>query len=152
MASVGVTCLFALWATLAVQVASRDAQTPTTLPRCFPGLIVDCNLRHEDLVWSKDENNECITVLNKCLFEQANCARYRQERPLLEQVSKAECQSLCVNDCSQAPKDTVCVHRGEKYCTFPSQCEWRKHLCNTGEFWFQEGPRPCGSNPVPCIA
>ncbi|CAD6994263.1 uncharacterized protein LOC105665412 [Ceratitis capitata] len=152
MTSVRLTCLLALLAAIFAQLTSGYRQSTTPPPRCRPGLIIDCNFQNEDLVWSRDENNECKTILNSCLFDQANCARHRQGRPLLEKVSKQECQQLCVNDCSQAPKDTVCTRRGDKYCTFPSQCEWAKHLCNTGEFWFQENPLPCGSNPVQCFS
>ncbi|XP_036325289.1 uncharacterized protein LOC118738458 [Rhagoletis pomonella] len=152
MTSVGLTCfLLALLAGLSTQVASANTTAPTPPPRCRPGLIVDCAPQIEDLVWAKDENNECRTILNPCFYAQANCDRSRQRRPLLQRISQTECQSLCVNDCSDAPRETICAHRGGRYCTFPSQCEWRKHLCNTGEFWYQEGPLPCGPNPVPCF-
>ncbi|XP_050327476.1 uncharacterized protein LOC126757533 [Bactrocera neohumeralis] len=151
MNSIVVTCFLVLLATLSAHVASNYTPAADPPPRCRPGLIVDCNLQNENLVWCKDENNECKTILNSCIFDQANCARYRLGRPLLQLISKDECQRLCVNDCSNAPQDIICTHRDGKYCTFPSQCEWTKHLCNTGEFWFQEGPLPCGSNPVQCF-
>lgn len=151
MYSTVVTCSLVLLATLSAHVVSGYTPAAVPPPRCRPGLIVDCNHQNEDLVWCKDENNECKTILNSCLFDQANCARYRLGRPLLQLISKEECQRLCINDCSNAPQEIICTHRGGKYCTFPSHCEWTKHLCNTGEFWFQEGQLPCGPNPVKCF-
>lgn len=81
MKSLGVTCLLVLLAARSAQAASGYTSAALPPPRCRPGLIVDCNLQNEDLVWSKDENDECKTILNSCLFNQANCARYRQGRP-----------------------------------------------------------------------
>lgn len=81
MYSTVVTCSLVLLATLSAHVVSGYTPAAVPPPRCRPGLIVDCNHQNEDLVWCKDENNECKTILNSCLFDQANCARYRLGRP-----------------------------------------------------------------------
>lgn len=62
--------------------------------------------------------------------------KLNSQNTVLQLISKEECQRLCINDCSNAPQEIICTHRGGKYCTFPSHCEWTKHLCNTGECEF----------------
>ncbi|XP_067632218.1 uncharacterized protein [Eurosta solidaginis] len=156
MISVQVFCCLALLATFAVQVVLGDpiscptSSKPPPPPSCIPGLIIDCAFSIIDLVWSLNEKNQCSFSVNRCVFNQQNCELWRQDRPLLKEVSKEACQPFCVNDCSQAPNVTICANSDKGPCTFPSQCEWAKYVCNTGQYWQQDGPAPCGINPQSC--